>query len=124
VKKSPSNNSIFEQKTILTFVTDEWDTVPWWTFKLNSVPAAAEKLHLEGHMLKVKNKSSYFIFPATHYWIKESNAIHKYLLHSSSNLKFTTLYLVQSVIAWQWLISHTIEVLIFCDCLSLTFMSA
>jgi hypothetical protein len=33
----------------------------WWAFKLNSAPAAAEIWHLEGHMLKVKNKSSYFL---------------------------------------------------------------
>jgi hypothetical protein len=43
VKKSPSNNRIFERKIILTFITDEWDTAPWWAFKLNNVPDAAEK---------------------------------------------------------------------------------
>jgi hypothetical protein len=30
-------------KGILTIITYEQDTAPWWAFKLNSVPAAAEK---------------------------------------------------------------------------------
>jgi len=61
VKKSPSNNSIFEQKTILTFITYEWSTAPWWAFKLNTVLATAENWHLKGHMPRVKNKCSYFL---------------------------------------------------------------
>jgi hypothetical protein len=36
-------------------------------FKLNSVPATAEKWHLKAHIPKVTNKYSYSIFPATQY---------------------------------------------------------
>ena len=61
MQKSPSNNSIFEQKTILTFITYEWDTAPWWAFKLNTVLAAAEKWHLE----------QMFVFAATQYGLKK-----------------------------------------------------
>lgn len=36
----------------------EKNTVPKWTFKLNSAPAAAENCHLKGCTLKVKNAIS------------------------------------------------------------------